>query len=127
MKSYTHILLFVLIFIPLNTAFSIGNDELYKPFAEVMPAPKDGLQSIYNKIKYPDLAKKAGIEGKVYLLVYINENGDVDDIKVLKSLVGCDDAAIEAVKNTKFNPGKNNGVPIKVKLTLQIQFQLDRS
>ncbi|MEJ2616063.1 MAG: energy transducer TonB, partial [Ignavibacteriaceae bacterium] len=75
-----------------------------------MPEPKDGLQSIYSKIKYPSEAQKAGVEGKVYLLIYISENGNVDDVKVLKGLgAGCDKAAVNAVKETKFNPGKDNG------------------
>ena len=31
-----------------------------------MPEPKEGLQNIYSKIKYPAEAQKAGVEGKVY-------------------------------------------------------------
>ncbi|MEJ2616062.1 MAG: energy transducer TonB [Ignavibacteriaceae bacterium] len=67
----------------------------------------------------------AGVEGKVYLLIYISENGNVDDVKVLKGLgAGCDKAAVNAVKETKFNPGKDNGKAIKVKLSLPITFKL---
>ena len=97
----------------------------YLAFAEEMPQPVGGLPSIYEQITYPEVAKKAGLEGKVYVLAFINESGDVDDVKVVKGIGGgCDEATIEAVKKTKFTPGKLGGKPAKVKMSLQIQFKL---
>ena len=97
----------------------------YLAFAEEMPQPVGGLPSIYQLITYPEVAKKAGVEGKVYVLAFINEDGDVDDVKVVKGIGGgCDEATIEAVKKTKFIPGKLGGKPAKVKMSLQIQFKL---
>jgi protein TonB len=97
----------------------------YLAFAEEMPQPMGGLPSIYKLITYPEVAKQAGLEGKVYVLAYINENGEVDDVKVVKGLGGgCDEATVEAVKKTKFIPGKLGGKPAKVKMSLQIQFKL---
>ena len=128
MKYLLLISVIIFLIIPTNNILPDGKDDLYKPFAQVMPEPKDGLESIYKQIKYPEVAQKAGVEGKVYLLIYINENGDVDDVKVIKGLgAGCDEAAIEVIKNTKFNPGKDNGTPIKVKLSLPITFKLNKS
>ena len=128
MKNIFQIFMLSLLIFSISNIFAGGKDELYKPFAQVMPEPKDGLESIYKQIKYPEVAQKAGVEGKVYLLIYINENGDVDDVKVIKGLgAGCDEAAIEVIKNTKFNPGKDNGTPIKVKLSLPITFKLNKS
>ncbi len=104
-----------------------AQQDPYHPFADVMPQPIGGLQAIYKNISYPDIAKKAGIEGKVYLLIYINENGGVDNVKVIKSLgAGCDEAAINGVKAVKFTPGKDKGVPVKVKLSLAITFKLQQ-
>ncbi len=125
MKNLIRLSVFFLLLIPLNNILSSGKDELYKPFAQVMPEPEDGIEGIYSKIKYPEPAQKAGVQGKVYLLIYINENGDVDDVKILKGIgAGCDEAAVEAVKGTKFSPGKDNGVAIKIKLSLPITFKL---
>jgi protein TonB len=125
MKILFQLFVLVLFIIPTSNIFPEGKDDLYKPFAQVMPEPKDGLQSIYSKITYPAEAQKAGIEGKVYLLIYINEKGEVDDVKVLKGLgAGCDEAAVGAVKGTKFTPGKDNGIAIKVKLSLPVSFKL---
>lgn len=99
--------------------------DQYLAFAEVMPEPVGGLPSIYKKISYPAIAKSAGLEGKVYVLIFIDEQGGVDDVKVVKGLGGgCEEAAISAIKSTKFTPGKNGGVPVKVKLSLPIQFKL---
>jgi protein TonB len=108
-----------------NSILPEGKEDAYKPFAEVMPTPIGGLEAINKKIVYPEIAKNAGIEGKVYLLVFINESGNVDDAKVIKGIgAGCDEAAVEAVKETKFSPGKNNGEAVKVKLSLPFLFKL---
>ncbi len=97
----------------------------YLAAAEVMPAPIGGLKAIYSKIVYPDIARKAGIEGKVYVIAYVNEQGNVEDVKVLKGIGGgCDQAAARAVKETKFTPGKVKGTPVKVKVALPIVFKL---
>lgn len=101
--------------------------EEFLAFATNMPAPIGGLAAIYKEISYPEIAKRAGIEGKVYLIAFINKNGNVDDVKVIKKLGGgCDEAAIAAVKKSKFEPGTSEGKPVNVKLSLQIQFKLNK-
>jgi protein TonB len=101
-------------------------DEDYLAFAEEMPSPIGGMPAIIKLISYPTVAKNANIEGKVYVLAYINEKGSVDDVKVLKGIGGgCDEAAIDAVKKSKFIPGKNSGVSVKVKLSLTITFKIN--
>lgn len=102
-----------------------AQDPGYLAFAEEMPAPVGGLPAIYSHIQYPEMAKRAGVEGKVYVLAFINEDGGVDDVKVIKGIgAGCDEATIAAVKKTKFTPGKSAGKTAKVKMSLQIQFKL---
>ena len=97
----------------------------YLAFADEMPEPVGGLPSIYKLIEYPELAKNAKVEGKVYVLAFINESGGVDDVKVVKGIgAGCDEATIEAIKQTKFIPGKSAGKAAKIKMSLQIQFKL---
>ncbi len=97
----------------------------YLAFAQVMPEPVGGVNAIYKHITYPSSAKDAGLTGKVYLLVYIDEGGNVTDVKVLKGIGGgCDEAAVAGVKQVKFTPGKNNGQPVKVKLSLPVTFEL---
>ncbi len=103
----------------------INGGETYLAFAEKMPAPDGGIQSIYKKVKYPRLAQEAGVEGKVYLLAFIDEKGSVNDVKIVRGIgAGCDEAAAEAIKKVKFSPGVNKGQPVKVKLSLAVVFKL---
>jgi protein TonB len=97
----------------------------YAAVCETPPAPVGGDAAIYKNIDYPDMAKSAKLEGKVYVLVLINSNGGVDDAKLIKGIgLGCDEAAIKAIKKAKFSPGKNGGAAVKAKLTMAINFKL---
>jgi protein TonB len=103
----------------------LPGEEDYVVFAEKMPAPVGGVEAIMKKIKYPPTAQKAGIEGKVYILIYINESGGVDDVKVVKGIGGgCDEEAANVIKGHKFSAAEHNGAAVKSKLSLAIQFKL---
>lgn len=100
-----------------------GDD--YLAFAEVMPAPVGGYPELYKKIKYPDVAQKAGIKGKVYMIAFIDETGKVVECTLLRGIGGgCDEVALEAVKGTKFTPGMNNNKPVKVKASITVPFEI---
>jgi protein TonB len=102
------------------------SEKEYLTSAEEMPMPVGGLYSIQSKIKYPEIAKRAGIEGKVFVQAFIDENGNVTEAKVIKGIgTGCDEAALNAVKSTKFTPGKQKGIPVKVQVSIPIMFKLE--
>lgn len=108
-----------------ESSYTSPQGEEYLAYATSMPTPVGGLPAIYKKITYPKMAQQAGVEGKVYLIAFVNKNGSVDDVKVIKKLgAGCDEAAIKAVKASEFTPGMSEGNPVNVKLSLQIQFKL---
>ena len=124
-KINTFLFLISLLTLALYSQNTQAQTDKYLPFAQVMPEPVGGLQAIYSKITYPEMARKAGVEGKVYVLVYVNQNGGVDNVKVIKGIgAGCDQAAIRGVEKTKFTAGKNDGKPVNVKLSLAIVFKL---
>jgi periplasmic protein TonB len=101
------------------------DDEAYAVVVEVPATPVGGSAAIMKKISYPIEASTKKVEGKVYLLVYVNEKGDVDDVKVVKGIgSGCDEAAVSAVKRTKFSPGMEKGAAVKTKVSMPIQFKL---
>ena len=101
------------------------NEEDFSTMVENMPGPIGGMFAIQEKIKYPEIAKRAGIQGKVIIQTFIDENGNVAHAKVLTGIGGgCDEMAIDAVKKTKFNPGIQNGKPVKVQVTIPIVFKL---
>jgi protein TonB len=92
---------------------------------EEMPQPIGGLQGIQEKISYPEIAKRAGVEGKVFIRAFVDETGTVVNAEVVKGIGGgCDEAALEAILKTKFTPGKQRGKPIKVQVTVPVHFRL---
>jgi periplasmic protein TonB len=100
-------------------------EPTYFVAVEEMPEPIGGLKTIQSKITYPELARKAGIEGKVFILAYVDETGKVTRAEVIKGIgLGCDEAALNAVLLTKFKPGKQRGKSIKVQVTIPITFKL---
>jgi protein TonB len=77
------------------------------------------------KVVYPKEAMEAKIQGMVVVSGVINEKGIVTSVKVEKSLgYGCDEAAMKALKETKFTPGENKGKLVKVRVALPVKFQL---
>jgi len=93
---------------------------------ENQPHPIGGIQAIQKLIKYPEIARKAGIQGQVVIHVLVNEKGIPIDTKVLKSLgnSGCDEAAISAIMKTRFTPASQRNRPVKFWMSIPIRFQL---
>jgi TonB family protein len=103
------------------------NDKYFVAVDE-MPEPIGGIAAIQRNIKYPEIAKRAGIEGKVYILAYIDENGNVTKTTVLKGIGGgCDEAAMNAIKKVKFTPGRQRGKPVKVQVSVPVIFKLSNN
>ncbi|AFN75657.1 TonB family protein [Melioribacter roseus P3M-2] len=93
--------------------------------AEICPVPIDGIESIQKNLVYPEHALLYGLEGEVILIATVDKEGNVRDVEVVKSLgLGCDEAAQEAVKKTKFIPGQTAGKPVESRVTLYVQFKI---
>jgi protein TonB len=75
---------------------------------------------------YPDLARKAGIEGMVVVKVLIGTKGDVEKVEIVKSHPMLDDAAMAAAKQFKFKPGKQRDRFVKVWMTIPFTFRLKK-
>ena len=92
---------------------------------EQSPELIGGLAGLQKKIRYPEIAKKAGVEGRVYLQFVVDEQGNVHDPIVTRGIgAGCDEEAIRAIMEAKFKPGKQRGKAVKVKMSLPITFKL---
>ena len=77
--------------------------------------------------KYTQDAKNAKIEGVVLMSVIVGKDGRVMNVHVLKSLDsvhGLDNQAFRAVKEWKFAPGKKDGKPVAVQVTIEMTFTL---
>ncbi len=102
-----------------------ANSNDYLSVVEEVPELKGGLEGIYKNIQYPAEAVKAKTQGKVYVMIFVNEKGDVDDVKLIKGIgSGCDEAAIKAIKKAKFKPGKAKGKVVKAKVAMAIEFKI---
>lgn len=118
--------------------FPLSNISYSKTEAEVtkimegmpdkMPEPIGGIKAIQEKIHYPEIAKRAGIEGKVFIRADIDKEGNVTKTEVLKKLGhGLDEAAVKAVSQTKFKPAKKNNKEVEAQVVIPILFKLDSS
>ena len=74
--------------------------------------------------KYPELAKRARIQGIVLLQVTVGETGDVVDIKIIRGHPLLNDAAVSAVQQWKYSPTLLNGEPVPVIATVTVNFIL---
>lgn len=100
-------------------------------FAEHQPSFPGGMKAFYQyigkKMKYPSKARKMGIEGRVIITFVIDKDGSITDLKLLRGIgAGCDEEAIRVLKMLpKWNPGKQRGKPVKVQMTIPINFKLN--
>ena len=74
--------------------------------------------------KYPDSARKADIQGGVFLQATISKRGDVEKLQVISGHPLLVPAAIDAVKDWKYNPYLVNGEPVDVQTQVQVNFTL---
>ena len=97
---------------------------------EEMPGFRGGEQKLFefigNNVVYPQEAKEAGIEGKVFVEFYIEGDGTVCDAKVLRGIgYGCDEEALRVIGlMPKWYPGKQRGKAVRVRYTLPVTFKL---
>ncbi len=89
-------------------------------------APKVlNLVQIEKSIEYPDIAKKAGIEGTVYLKVLVWTDGTVKRVKIIKSLYDAlDNAAVKAAYHLRFKPALQRDKPVAVWVAIPFKFSL---
>lgn len=106
-----------------------GQKYEYQTFLE-QPNPEDGMAGLYKYVgknmRYPNEARRKGIEGKVFIQFVVSKNGDLINIKTIKGIGGgCNEEAERVIKTApKWNPGKQRGQPVEVRMILPITFKL---
>ncbi|HNY21606.1 MAG TPA: energy transducer TonB [Treponemataceae bacterium] len=82
-------------------------------------------QTILSRIEYPAMAMKQGIEGVVYLELFIDEAGLIRKISVLKDPGhGFAEAAIAAITGLRCKPASANGRPVAVRFRYPVRFAI---
>ena len=75
--------------------------------------------------RYSDRARNARLQGTLKLWVVIDSGGNVSDTTAIEVLgLGLDANAIETVRTWKFRPARRNGIPVPVKVSVEIVFRL---
>jgi TonB family protein len=74
---------------------------------------------------YPELAKRARVEGKVSLSLSTDEKGNVTDVRVNSGHPFLKDAAVDALKHWKYDPMFLKGEPVPVMNFVDVIFALD--
>ena len=92
--------------------FPGGSSELLKFFAQ--------------NIIYPEIAKRAEVEGKINLSFIVDKNGSISDIQIVKGIgAGCDEEAVRILKMMpRWSPGKQNGKPVLTRINIPVVFKL---
>jgi protein TonB len=98
-------------------------DFLHKP---VYPGGIKAIRKlIREQLRYPEAARRAGIEGTVHLKYTIDHRGRVIGAKVISGIGGgCEEEAIRLVKLLKFEVPKNRKMRVLFHKKLQIHFKL---
>lgn len=100
-------------------------------YVEEMPSFPGGNEALMTflvqNIQYPEIAKRAGVEGRVFVSVVVKSNGQIGDAQVVKGIgAGCDEEALRVVKMMpKWAPGKQNGNSVTVRVSIPILFKLN--
>ncbi|MEX0608498.1 MAG: energy transducer TonB [Balneolaceae bacterium] len=101
------------------------DEEDFFVVVEEMPEPIGGIAAIQSNVNYPEMARRAGIEGRVTVQFIVNESGEVENAQVVRGIGGgCDEEALKAVQNADFKPGMQRGRPVRVQFALSINFRL---
>ena len=99
-----------------------GPEDKFIPYDQA-PRPKIPLGDL---IIYPELAREAGIEGKIFVRAFINTKGIVTATKIVKGLpnTGLDEAALNAIKKSRWYPARQRDKKVGIWLTIPVDFSL---
>ena len=104
-------------------------DDIFT-IVEVRPEPVGGIKAFYtyvgDNLQYPARARRMYIEGRVFIEFVVERDGSLTDIKVAKGIgAGCDEEAVRVISQApKWNPGKQRGRAVRVRMVMPIMFKL---
>lgn len=100
-------------------------------WTEFMPEPKGGIKAfqkfLSKNIRYPNQARRMGIEGRVFVQFIVDKQGNITEIKTLKGIgAGCDEEAERVMSIVpKWKPGKQGARRVAVRMIMPISFRLN--
>jgi protein TonB len=115
-----------------EAAVAVDDNKVYD-FVSIEKQPEfpGGISKFYGylskAIKYPPMAQENNVQGKVFLSFVVEKDGKLTDITVTRGLgSGTDEEAIRVLKaSPRWNPGIQNGKPVRVKYNINVNFTLN--
>ena len=108
-------------FVPMADVMQVMEEKMNTTFSPYDTPPK--MKSNIS-LKYPANARELGIQGDVVFSILVDKDGDVKEYIIMKSIPELDAAAIEAVNELKFKPGKYKNEPVEVWMRFPISFKI---
>lgn len=109
-------------------------DEVVEPeifqIVEEMPSFPGGetklMEYVAKNIKYPQIARETGIQGRVFVGFVVEPDGSISNVKLLRGIGGgCDEEAMRVIKSLpKWKPGKQRGKAVRVSYQIPVYFKL---
>ncbi len=80
-----------------------------------------------DNLRYPQMAREAGIQGTVFITFVVERDGSVTDVRILRGIGGgCDEEAVRVVRMMpRWEPGRQRGQPVRVQFNMPIRFRLN--
>lgn len=105
------------------------DDTTIFTLAEVQPKPVGGYELFYSELsknlKYPKHAIRNGVDGKVYVEFVVDRSGKINHMKVLKGIgAGCDEEAMRVLSLMAWEPGRQRGKPVHVRMVMPVVFKV---
>ena len=116
----------------LSARISDSADEVFD-ITEVQPEPPGGIEGWTNyllkNLKYPEEARKMGVEGTVIVMFVINSDGTIRDAEILRGIgAGADQEAIRVVmESPNWTPAYQRGRAVASRMRLPVRFSLGDS
>ncbi|MCF6360108.1 MAG: energy transducer TonB [Cyclobacteriaceae bacterium] len=105
------------------------SDEVFL-IVEQQPSPKGGINTFYkyinSNLRYPSQAQRMRIQGRVFVQFVIEKDGSISQVEVIRGIdSSCNQEAIRVVSGAPdWQPGKQRGKPVRVKMVIPISFRL---
>lgn len=94
-------------------------------FVAVEKEPGFDFADLQRRVRYPDMARRNGIEGQVLVAALVGRDGSVEKTQVISSDNEIlNSAALAAVRETVFTPAIQNQSPVRVWVRIPISFKL---
>lgn len=105
-----------------DVIFTVVEDQPSYPGGE-----EARIRYLQENLRYPQMAREAGIQGTVFVTFVVERDGSVTDVRVLRGIGGgCDEEAVRVVQNMpRWNPGRQRGQPVRVQFNMPIRFVLN--